>query len=97
MQQVISRQTNTLRNITINIRAKEQQRDLIDQAARCLGKNRSDFMLETACKQAESVLLEQCYFTLAVDDFEKFNQLLDQPPKENKALKKLLESKAPWE
>ncbi|NOQ35945.1 MAG: DUF1778 domain-containing protein [Methylococcaceae bacterium] len=96
MQQTTT-QNHNIRNITINIRAKEQQRDLIDRAAQLLGKNRSDFMLETVCKQAESVLLEQCYFTLAEDNFEKFNQLLDQPPKENSALKKLLNSKSPWE
>lgn len=90
-------QNHNIRNVTINIRVKEQQRDLIDQAAQLLGKNRSDFMLETACKQAEAVLLDQCYFTLAEDNFEKFNQLLDQPPQKNSALKKLLDSKSPWE
>lgn len=96
MQQTTVQNPN-IRNITINIRAKQQQRDLIDQAAQLLGKNRSDFMLETVCKQAETVLLEQCYFTLVEDDFEKFNQLLDQPPEKNSALKKLLDSKSPWE
>jgi GNAT superfamily N-acetyltransferase len=31
------------------------QRDLIDQAANLLGKNRSDFMLEAACERAQAV------------------------------------------
>lgn len=90
-------QQTITRSITINIRAKEQQRNLIDQAAHCLGKNRSDFILETVCKQAEAILLEQCYFILAENDFEKFHRLLDQVPTENKALATLLKSKAPWE
>ena len=37
-----------MREAAINIRALPQQRDLIDQAAQVLGKNRSDFMLEAA-------------------------------------------------
>jgi len=31
--------------------------ELIDQAAQCLARNRSDFMLEAACDKAQSVLL----------------------------------------
>ena len=45
--------------VTISIRAKAGQRDLIDQAADRLGRSRSDFMLEAACRQAENVLLDQ--------------------------------------
>ena len=37
--------------VTISIRAKAGQRDLIDQAADRLGRSRSDFMLEAACMQ----------------------------------------------
>ncbi len=44
--------------ITINIRAKVRQRDLIDQAAERLGRSRSDFMLDASCKAAEDVLLD---------------------------------------
>ncbi|MDB9509825.1 DUF1778 domain-containing protein [Kamptonema animale CS-326] len=35
-------------DVTINIRAKQNQRDLIDRAARVQGKRRSEFMLESA-------------------------------------------------
>ncbi len=38
-----------MRDAAINLRARPEQRDLIDQAAQLLGKNRSDFMLEVAC------------------------------------------------
>ena len=44
--------------VSINIRAKAKQRDLIDQAANSLGRSRSDFMLEAAYREAESVLLD---------------------------------------
>ena len=50
--------------VSINIRAKIRQRDLIDQAAHRLGRSRSDFMLEVACRAAEDVLLDQAFFTV---------------------------------
>lgn len=85
------------RDININIRAKRSQRDLIDQAAELLGKTRSDFMLETACREAEDVLLDRRVFVLDAEAFEKFQALLDAPPSENPKLRKLMETKAPWE
>lgn len=93
----LQNQHGNARNITINVRAKALQRDLIDQAASALGKTRSDFMLETACIKAQAVLLEQCYFVLSADKFKTFNELLDQNPTENKALAELLAAKSPWE
>lgn len=50
-----------MRDAAINLRALPQQRDLIDQAAQMLGKNRSDFMLEAACERAQSILLDQVF------------------------------------
>ena len=85
------------RDININIRAQRRQRDLIDQAAELLGKTRSDFMLETACREAEDVLLDQRVFTLDSEAFREFQALLDAPPSENPKLRKLMGTKAPWE
>ena len=39
------------RGETINLRATRRQKTLIDQAAETLGRSRSDFMLETACRE----------------------------------------------
>ncbi|MBW4623946.1 MAG: DUF1778 domain-containing protein [Brasilonema octagenarum HA4186-MV1] len=85
------------RNITINIRAHQEQRDLIDRAAAALGKNRSDFMLETACREAETVLLDRRLFVLDEATFQQFMEQLDTPPRASDNLKKLLATKAPWE
>ncbi|NJM72832.1 MAG: DUF1778 domain-containing protein [Scytonema sp. RU_4_4] len=85
------------RNVTINIRAHQEQRDLIDRAAAALGKNRSDFMLETACREAETVLLDRRLFMLDEATFQQFMELLDTPPSASDNLKKLLTTKAPWE
>ena len=47
------------RTAPINLRALESQHSLIDRTVALLGKNRSDFMLETACREAENILLDQ--------------------------------------
>lgn len=47
-----------MRDAIINLRARPEERDLIDRAAKLLGKSRSHFMLEAACDKAQSVLLD---------------------------------------
>ena len=86
-----------MRDAAINLRALPVQRDLIDQAANLLGKNRSDFMLEAACERAQSVLLDQVFFRLDADKFEQFTALLDAPPQTNPGLERLMAVKAPWD
>lgn len=85
------------KNAAINIRALPQQRSLIDRAAALQHKNRSDFMLEVACREAEDVLLEQRIFSLNEEKFEQFQALLDAPLAENTAIKALIGSADPWE
>lgn len=84
------------RDVTLNIRARRAQRDLIDEAAALLGTSRSDFMLSAACRDAEEVLLDKRVFTLSEEDFKLFNQMLDAPPSDNPRLKALFEIKTPW-
>ncbi len=81
----------------INIRARSTQRNLIDKAAAILNKNRSDFMLEAACREAENVLLDQRLFLLDDNAWQAFEKLIDAPVKNNSALRKLLSDKTPWE
>ncbi|HEY9865134.1 MAG TPA: DUF1778 domain-containing protein [Candidatus Obscuribacterales bacterium] len=85
------------REVTINIRAKQSQRDFIDQAAKIQGKSRSEFMLQTAYEKAQDVILSHCFFGLDEDKFQKFVALLDAPPMQNKKLQTLLTTKSPWD
>lgn len=85
-----------MRDAAINLRALPQQRDLIDQAAQLLGKNRSDFMLEAACDKAQAVLLDQVLFSLDETRFRKFTELLDAPVQANPGLERLLAVQPPW-
>jgi|SRR5580704_17955966 uncharacterized protein (DUF1778 family) len=82
---------------TINLRASRKQKVLIDRAAEALGRSRSDFMLDTACREAESILLDRRYFVLSEEAFKRFTNLLDRPPKDNPRLRRLLHTRAPWD
>lgn len=85
-----------MRDVVIHLRAFPEQRNLIDHAARLVGKPRSDFMLEAACEKAQSVVLGQIFFSLDTDKFKQFTQLLDGPPSPNAGIERLLAVKAPW-
>jgi len=87
------------RNAPINLRAQPTQRQLIDKAASLMGKSRSDFMLEVACREAMDVLLDQRLFLLNEEQFQAFESALSTPlPADNQArIQKLLNKKAPWE
>jgi uncharacterized protein (DUF1778 family) len=85
-----------MRDAAINLRARPDQRDIIDQAARLLGKNRSDFMLEAACDKAQSVLLDQVFFRLDAAKFRQFVKLLEAPPAPNPGLERLMAVRPPW-
>ncbi|OAI46509.1 hypothetical protein AYO45_01830 [Gammaproteobacteria bacterium SCGC AG-212-F23] len=91
------RQAHMNESVSINIRAKVRQRDLIDQAADQQGRSRSDFMLEAACRKAEDVLLDQTFFTVDAKTFEKFQTLLNKPLPATARLQRLLATKAPWD
>jgi uncharacterized protein (DUF1778 family) len=85
------------RDVKINIRAQQNQRDLIDRAAKAQGKSRSEFMLESAYQKAQEVLLDQCFFGLDEVKFQEFVERLDAPPTVNDKLHTLLTTKSPWD
>ena len=83
-----ARATQEARGITINLRADERRRTLIDRAAQ---------VLDAACSEATSVLLDQRFFLLDKKNFKRFTDALDKQPSENARLRRLLSVKAPWE
>lgn len=82
------------RDAPINLRALPAQRDLIDQAATLLGKNRSDFMLEAACERAQSVLLDRCFSNwIRTSSSSSWPSWMRSA---NPGLARLMSVKAPW-
>jgi uncharacterized protein (DUF1778 family) len=86
-----------LKTSTIQLRAKEAERDLIDRAAEVVGKNRSEFIIESSLSEAQKVLLDQTSFQLSVAEWKALNAILDAPAKKNPKLEKLMKQSAPWE
>lgn len=78
------------RNVPLNLRATEQQRQLIDRAAEALGKSRSEFMLDSAVRAAEDVMLDQTYFVLGEESFDEFLAMLEEPVPPTDELRRLM-------
>lgn len=85
------------RDSVINVRVPRPVRELIDSAAMALGKTRTDFIVESARRQAEDVLLDRRLFTLSDEQHAAFMHALEAAPAPNAKLKRLMASKAPWE
>ena len=75
---------------SINLRIEAQTRQLIDDAAAILGKTRTEFMIESARRQAIDVLLDQRLFVLDADRYDAFVHALDNPPAPGPKLRSLL-------
>lgn len=82
---------------SIQIRAKDADRQLIDDAAELSGKNRTEFMMESALNEAHKVLLEQMVFRLKPSAWDKLMEILDAPAERNPKLQRLMQQRAPWE
>jgi uncharacterized protein (DUF1778 family) len=81
---------------TLNFRVKVEDRNLIDRAARLLGKSRTDFMLESARHAARDALLDQTLFKVSPKIYAEFVARLDAPPAPNKKLRRMMTTPAPW-
>lgn len=82
---------------TINLRIEAGTRRLIDDAAAVLGKTRTEFMVDSARRQAIDVLLDQRLFVLESDRYDAFLHALDHPPRPGPKLRSLLRRVPAWQ
>lgn len=75
---------------SINLRIEQHTRQLIDDAAAVLGKTRTEFMIDSARRQAVDVLLDRRLFVLDGEDYEAFLNALDNPPAPGPKLRALM-------
>ena len=54
-------------------------------------------MLSAACREAELVLRDRRNFALSTEAFRLFRRMIDSPPTDNPRLRRLLQTKAPWD
>jgi len=78
------------------MRVEPTQQALLTKAAAILHKDRSAFILDVACREAENVLLDQRLFQLNNEDYEAFDAALSAPLAEHAKLKSLLKESPPW-
>lgn len=89
--------TKTPQTVAISLRTRPAQLNLIDRAAAARGKDRTAFMLEASCREAETVLLDRRLFHLDEEAWNRFTAVLDAPPEPNPALAALLARRPLWE
>jgi uncharacterized protein (DUF1778 family) len=85
--------------VNIHLRARTQDREIIDQAAELVGANRSQFMLASALKEAKNILLDQTTLYADAKTFQKLMDWMDAPATQSEAagMKRLLQAKTPWQ
>jgi len=64
----------------LNIRASAEQETLIREAAQRQGENLTDFILRSACIEAELTLSDKRNFALPPERWKAFLEALDSPP-----------------
>jgi uncharacterized protein (DUF1778 family) len=82
-----SRKTNRTRRL--NVRATERQEKLIRTGAKTRGVSVTDFILESACLQAEHVLANQQEFVASPRQWQAFLDALDRPAQVKQTLANL--------
>lgn len=81
----------------IQIRASAEAKALLNRAAALRGQKLSEFMLESARRQAEETILDQRAFFLDDEAHARFLALLDSPPDPPAGARARLNRKAPWD
>lgn len=82
---------------TIQIRTSAKTKAVLNRAAELRGQKLSEFMLDSARRQAEAALLDQRAFFLDPKAHEKFLAMLDKPGKPSTRLKSRLRRKPVWD
>ena len=89
----------SLAEINIHLRARAEDKNIIDQAASLIGANRSQFMMASALKEAKNVLLDQSTIYADAKAFQKVMDWMDAAatPDEASGMKRILQAKVPWQ
>ncbi|MGV8083879.1 MAG: DUF1778 domain-containing protein [Coriobacteriia bacterium] len=79
-----------------NIRAKHNEKELVERAARATRMTTSQFVMQAALRSAEEVLGDQTRFVLPPDRWEAFLAALDRPTRTIPELKAAASKKSPF-
>ena len=84
------------RDNLIQIRASAETKAILNQAASIRGQKLSEFMLDSARRQADETLLDQRTFYLDARAHEELLALLDNPVMPSKELRARMNRKPSW-
>jgi len=93
----LPRSTRTTKPEQINIRVTDFQRRLLELAAEVQGKNRTEFIVNAAIREAQEVLDNQINIFVDDEKFAAFEYAIDEPVPPTGALKELFASRSPWD
>jgi uncharacterized protein (DUF1778 family) len=80
----------------IELRATEDDRDLLDRAAAALGTDRSSFLLTQGRLAAQRVLADREHFLLDADAQQEWERINSRPARSLPGLARLLERPSPF-
>lgn len=78
----------------IDFRASEQDKNLLNSAAKAMGKSLSQFILETSLKEASHILADNANVELSSAQWEEMMDRLDNPRVDKAKLKALMQSRS---
>ena len=95
LQIPLMKPTAACAEVSIHLRARAQDCDIIDRAAKLAGTNRCRFMLSAALKHAQKLLLDQTNIIVNATSFQMIMTRLDAEPtaEETAGMKRLLDRK----
>lgn len=85
------------KNERIDIRTSALAKRVLQDAATAKCKSVSEFVLDAALREADTVLAEQRHFALTDEQWASFTQALDAPAHLKPRLEKLLQQKSVFE
>jgi uncharacterized protein (DUF1778 family) len=90
--------SSTVAEANIHLRARAQDRNLIDHAAQLVGTNRSQFMLASALTAAKNILIDQSTIFADAKTFQKLLGWMDRPATsaETAGMARLRDARAAW-
>lgn len=85
------------RSERVDLRMTPTAKRTLQQAAAVSNKTVTEFMLDSSLSAAFDTLADRRVFQLDEAQWAAFMKALDMPPEDNPRLRKLLQTKAPWE
>lgn len=77
-----SRTVPSAKSARLNLRVREEQKALLEEAAALSGRSLTDFVLASAQSAADDLLADRTRFVLAADQWDAFAAALERPARE---------------